>query len=106
MVWYYRLAAIVGVLALAVLIVTYLRTPISDPLKDKALGNLVTIFFGAISGLSLKEIQGKHDRVLLLQFVADEYKDLETNGYLPGSDKYVAVEGHCTALIDRILGGS
>ncbi len=103
--WYFRLAGIVGGLALAVLIVTYLPNPILGSIKEKALGNLVTIFFGAISGLSVKEIQNKRDKVLLLQFVVEEYEQLDAAGYLPGSPEQVAVENHCVFLIEKILGG-
>jgi hypothetical protein len=75
-------------------------------LKEKALGNLVTIFFGAVSGLSVKEIQNKRDKVLLLEFLVEEYKQLDATGCLPGSPEHVAVENHCVVLIDKILGGS
>jgi hypothetical protein len=104
--WHFGLAGTVGVLALAVLIVTYLPNPTLRSIKEKALGNLVTIFFSAISGLSVKEIQNKRDKVLLLQFVVEEYEELDVAGNLRGSPEHAVVENHCVLLIEKILGGS
>jgi len=73
---------------------------------DKALGNLVTIFFSAISGLSVKEIQNKRDKLQLLRFVEEEYQQLGAAGHLPGTPKHAAVENKCELLIEKILGGS
>jgi hypothetical protein len=104
--WYFGLAGIVGGLALAVLIVTYLPIKTLAPIWDKALGNLITIFFGAVSGLSVKEIQNKRDKILLLQFVVEEYDQLDAVGSPSGSPERVAVENHCVLVIEKILGGS
>ena len=93
-------------LALALLVVTYLPITAFATLQDKALGNLVTIFFGAVSGLSLKEVQNKRDKILLLQFVVEEYEELDRAGCLPGSPERIAAESHCVLVIEKILGGS
>ena len=104
--WYFGLAGVVAGLALALLLITYLPTTVFAALHEKALGNLVTIFFGAVSGLSLKEVQNKRDKVLLLQFVVEEYEDLDRAGCLPGSPERIAAENHCVLVIEKILGGS
>ena len=75
-------------------------------MNEKALGNLVTIFFGAVTGFSVKEVQNKRDKVLLLQFVIEEYEQLDAAGSLPGSPEHSSVENHCVLLIEKILGGS
>jgi hypothetical protein len=96
----------VALFAVALLIFTYLPNHIFATLQEKALGNLVTIFFGAISGLSIKEIQNKRDKILLLEFVVEEYEELDRTGILPESPERLAAENHCVLVIEKILGGS
>lgn len=104
--WYFGLAGTVGSLAIAVLIATYLPHAVLAALNQRALGNLVTIFFGAISGLSVKEVQNRRDKILLLQFVVEEYEQLDAAGSVPGSPEREAVESRCVLIIEKILGGS
>jgi hypothetical protein len=96
----------VAALAIALLVITYLPNHIFATLQEKALGNLVTIFFGAISGLSIKEVQNKQDKILLLEFVVEEYEELDRADSLPGSPERLAAESHCVLVIEKILGGS
>lgn len=104
--WYFGLSGVVAVLALGVLIATYVPNTFLASNQDKILGNLVTIFFGAVSGLSLKEIQNKRERILLLEFVIEEYEDVERAGCLPGSPERLTVDQHCSQVIGKVLTGS
>jgi hypothetical protein len=58
--------------------------------EEKPFGTVLCLFVGLLSGFSIKEIQARQDRILLLQLLNREYEVLVNSGTLPTSQDWAA----------------
>jgi hypothetical protein len=100
--WYLMLAG--TVFAIACIAIVLVNWP-SGPLvrwADKTQGNLVSVFFAALAGLPLKDVQDRKNKILLLSLLVEEFSSVSVLRDPAAVDR---LEQRCQQLVDKILGG-